>query len=736
MISTAKFIDLQSIISVQHGDPHSILGMHEVTIDNSPALAVRVYVPQAEKVFVFDPNIPEKQYEAKKIHMDGFFEAVIKDRTKWFRYKLRFVSENSEWECYDAYSFKPFISELDIYLFNQGTHYDIYEKLGAHTMEIDGVKGTGFAVWAPNARRVSVIGDFNNWDGRRHAMRLIQMSGIWEIFIPGVCEMDKYKYEIMTINGAIINKADPYANFAELRPATASMVFDINKYKWNDSMWFESQALKDKYNRPINIYEVHLGSWDKKVPDDDNGFYSYTELSDRLINYVADMGYTHIELLPIEEHPFDGSWGYQLTGYYAPTSRYGTPDEFMAFVDKCHQRGIGVILDWVPAHFPKDAHGLARFDGTALYEHQDPRQGEHSEWGTLVFNYGRNEVKNFLIANALFWLKKYHLDGLRVDAVASMLYLDYARKEGEWIPNKYGGRDNLDAVEFLKHMNSIISKRFPNAYIIAEESTAWPDVTKSVDYGGLGFNLKWNMGWMNDFLEYFQKDPIYRKYHHNNLTFSTMYAFSENYVLVLSHDEVVHGKKSMLDKMPGELKDKFANLRAAYGFQFGHPGKKLLFMGGEFGQFIEWNEKRPLDWFLLEYEHHKKMQNYVRDLNHFYLDEGALWKKDFTGEGFEWIDADDRDRSIYSFIRKGSERGETLVFLFNLTPNRYENFKQGMPFEGRWNEIFNSDNLKYGGKGEMNPYPMYTQKSESHHREDSIYIGVVPPLSIIILKAF
>lgn len=735
MISTAKFIDLQTIINVQHGDPHSILGMHEIKYNGKTALAVRAFVPQAEKMYVFDPKNPKVKYEGQKIHMDGFFEAIITDRNKWFRYKLAFENNDSKWECYDPYSFSPFIGELDIYLFNQGTHYDLYEKLGAHIKEIDNIRGTAFAVWAPNAKRVSVVGDFNNWDGRRHSMRLIQNGGIWEIFIPGVDELDKYKYEIVTINGEVITKADPYASYAEVRPATASVVYDTEKYKWNDDKWFEDMANIHKYDRPMNIYEVHLGSWDKKIPDDDNGYYSYNELSNKLIDYVCEMGYTHIELMPVEEHPFDGSWGYQLTGYYAPTSRYGTPDDFKAFVDKCHQRGIGVILDWVPAHFPKDSHGLARFDGTALYEHQDPRQGEHSEWGTLVFNYGRNEVKNFLIANALFWLKKYHIDGLRVDAVASMLYLDYARNDGEWIPNKYGGRENLDAVEFIKHMNSIVAKRFPYAYMIAEESTAWEGVTRSVDFDGLGFNLKWNMGWMNDFLEYFGKDPVYRKYHHNNLTFSMMYAYSENYILVLSHDEVVHGKKSMLDKMPGELWQKFANLRAAYGFQFGHPGKKLLFMGGEFGQFIEWNEKRPLDWFLLEYEHHKKMHKYVKDLNHLYCDEAALWKKDFTGDGFEWIDADDKDRSIYSFIRKGSEKGETLVFIFNLTPNKYECFKQGVPFAGRWNEIFNSDNEMYGGQGLLNPYPMYTEKVECQKREDSISL-TLPPLSVVILKSY
>ena len=726
MLTTLNMNELQLIVNAAHGDPHTVLGMHEIELDGKECLVVRVFNPQAQNVTVIDDKYPSRTYPMDRIHSEGFFECVIPTRKKWFRYQLKFEGyEDNEWQTYDPYSFSPGISDMDIYLFNQGTHYNIYEKLGANPTVIDGVEGVLFGVWAPNAKRVSVIGEFNAWDGRRNPMRLLAGSGIWEIFIPGLKDNDRYKFEIKSSHGDILQKSDPYGKFAELRPSTTSLVYDINGYDWQ-------QKKTDKYNRPMNIYEVHMGSWKR---DEETGrFLSYVELADSLVDYVKEMGYTHIEMLPIEEHPFDGSWGYQVTGYYAPTSRYGNPKEFMYFVDKCHQAGIGVLLDWVPAHFPKDAHGLARFDGSALYEHEDPRQGEHPEWGTLIFNYGRNEVKNFLISNALYWVEKYHIDGLRVDAVASMLYLDYAKSDGQWVANKYGGRENIDAVEFMKHMNSIMEKQHPEVYMIAEESTSWAGVSKSADEDGLGFSLKWNMGWMNDFLEYVAKDPIYRKYHHNNLTFGMVYAYTEKFVLVLSHDEVVHGKHSMLDKMPGDLWQKFANLRASYGFMFGHPGKKLLFMGGEFGQFIEWNEKRPLDWFLLEYDHHRTMLEFAKDLNHVYLENEALWRKDFEGEGFEWIDCNDNEKSIYSFIRRGNAKEDTLVILVNFTPNTYEDFRVGVPFEGEYEEILNSDDLKYGGSGVTNVGVKRSDKIEYNGREDSIGLRLAP-LSVTIFKA-
>lgn len=734
MITTVNIMELQLIVNANHGDPHNVLGMHEINIDGKDCIVVRAFIPQAKAISVVDDKKGGKSYPMEKIHEDGFFECVIKSRKKWFKYKLDIEGYcDNKWCTYDPYSFMPGIQELDVYLYNQGNHYKIYEKLGANVTTLNGISGVLFGVWAPNAKRISVIGDFNDWDGRRNPMRLLQNSGIWELFVPGLGNNDKYKFEIKTTSGQVIQKSDPYAKFAELRPSTSSLVYDINEYQWQDGEWYERLNNSDKYNSPMNIYEVHLGSW-KRVESDGNRFLSYAELSDTLIPYVKDMGYTHIELLPVEEHPFDGSWGYQVTGYYAPTSRYGNPAEFMSFIDKCHQNGIGVILDWVPAHFPKDAHGLAKFDGSALFEHQDPKQGEHPEWGTLIFNYGRNEVKNFLVANALFWVEKYHIDGLRVDAVASMLYLDYAKSEGQWVPNKYGGRENLEAVEFLKHMNSVMNGAHPNVYMIAEESTSWEGVTRSVNDNGLGFSMKWNMGWMNDFLEYVEKEPIYKKYHHNNLTFGMVYNYTEKFVLVLSHDEVVHGKKSMLDKMPGDLWQKFANLRVAYGFMFGHPGKKLLFMGSEFGQFIEWDEAKALDWFLLEYPHHEKMLGFVKDLNHTYIGNEALWVYDNDGNGFEWIDCDDNNRSIYSFIRRGRKKEDTLIVLCNFTPNTYEDFRVGVPFEGKYTEILNSDHEKYGGSGVINVGLKQSEGIEYNGRNESIGLRL-PPLGVVVIKA-
>ena len=720
MITTANFIELQKAVSADCGDPHHILGMHEITKDGKAALAVRVLNPQAKAVTVVDVK-KGTEFPLEKIHADGFFESVIKGRRKWFFYKLKIENhDGTVWETYDPYSFQPQISEYDAFLFAQGNHYEIYKKLGANFATVNGVEGVVFGVWAPNARRVSVIGEFNDWDARRHQMRELYSEGIWEIFIPGLKNFDRYKYEIKTTDGTTLQKQDPYGVMCELRPSTSSLVYDIYNYEWQDGEYMENIRTAEKYDRPMNIYEVHLGSW-KRPADGSDRFLSYVELKDMLIPYVVEMGYTHIELLPVEEHPFDGSWGYQVTGYFAPTSRYGTPTEFMEFVDAAHRAGIGVILDWVPAHFPKDAHGLARFDGSCLYEHANPMQGEHPEWGTLIFNYGRCEVKNFLISNAIYWVENYHIDGLRVDAVSSMLYLDYGKNEGQWVPNKYGGRENLDAIEFIKHMNSVIEGAHPNVYMIAEESTSYEGITRGLNDGGLGFSLKWNMGWMNDFLDY------------NNLTFGMMYAYSERFILVLSHDEVVHGKQSMLDKQPGDLWQKFAGLRVSLGYQIGFPGKNLLFMGGEFGQFIEWNEKRPLDWFLLEYDHHRTMHQFVKDLNHLYLNEEALWIKDFSWEGFEWVDANDCTRSIYSFLRKGNSKEENLLIVCNFTPSTYFDYKTAVPFPAKWKEILNSDDLKYGGSGVTNPEPIWSVPDDILGKQNSLAFKLAP-LAVHIFK--
>ncbi len=592
-----------------------------------------------------------------------------------------------------------FISEADCYLFGQGTHYDIYKKLGAHICVKGGKQGVFFAVWAPNAAKVFVIGSFNGWVEDQYELERINDVGIYTTFVRNAKKGDMYKFLIYTKNGTKLYKADPYANYAELRPGTASVVTDISEFKWSDTVWMEKRAAKDPFKEPMAIYECHIGSWMKHPTGENDGFYSYKDFADRIVKYLKELKYTHIELMGIAEHPFDGSWGYQVTGYYAPTSRYGSPEEFQYLINILHKNGIGVILDWVPAHFPRDAHGLAEFDGTCLYEHPDPRLGEHPDWGTKIFNYGKNEVKNFLIANALFWIKEYHIDGLRVDAVASMLYLDYGKQAGGWVPNKYGGNENLEAIEFFKHLNSVIRGTYPGVCTIAEESTAWPKVTAAPEDGGLGFTFKWNMGWMHDFCEYMKLDPYFRKNNHNKLTFAMSYNSSENYILPLSHDEVVHLKCSMVNKMPGYQIDKYANLRVGYTFMFTHEGKKLLFMGQEFGQEREWSEERELDWYLLENPLNRGMLNYVTELLKIYRKYPALYEFDSSWDGFEWINADDCDRSIYSYIRKGSSRRNNILVILNLTPMRRNNYWVGIPNKGKYKLLLNSDEKRFGGNG-------------------------------------
>jgi 1,4-alpha-glucan branching enzyme len=624
------------------------------------------------------------------------------------------------------------ISEFDLYLLAEGTHYRAYEKLGAHLTEKDGVRGVQFAVWAPNAKRVSIIGDFNNWNPAAAIMRPTT-AGIWEGFVPHIGQGATYKYHVESrLRDYKVDKADPYGFAAELRPKTASRVWNLESYSWHDNSWMANRVKNNSLGSPISFYEVHLGSW-KRVSEEGNRWLTYRELAPLLADYVHDAGFTHAEFLPVMEHPFDGSWGYETTGYFAPTSRFGTPDDFMYIVDYLHQRGIGVILDWVPAHFPKDEAGLGYFDGSHLYEHEDPRQGEHPDWNTFVFNYGRNEVQNFLISNALFWMDKYHVDGLRVDAVASMLYLDYGRREGEWIPNRYGGKENIDAIHFLRTLNEQVYGAFPDAMMIAEESTSWPQVSRPTYLGGLGFGLKWNMGWMHDVLNYMSQDPVFRNYHHNEITFSLVYAFAENFVLPFSHDEVVYGKGSMIRKMPGDDWQKFANLRLLYGFMFGHPGKKLLFMGDEFGQWSEWNHDASVEWHLLEQPSHAGLKRWVRDLNTLYRGEPLLHTMDFNPAGFEWVDCKDFQRSIISFLRRGQNPHDQLLFVCNFTPVVRQNYRVGVPLEGYWKEILNSDAPLYGGSGQGNFGGLSTVPLPIHGRPFSLNM-TLPPLGIVIFR--
>ena len=627
----------------------------------------------------------------------------------------------------------PELGELDLHLWNEGRHWTIYEKLGAHIAARDGKAGVHFGVWAPNASAVSVLGDFNGWQGGKNKLEQQGVSGLWTGFVPGVAQGAAYKYELQPRHGGPpVQKIDPFAFYAEVPPKSASLVWSLEGYHWRDGDWMKRRAQSDPLSQPINVYEVHLDSW-RKIPEEGNRPLGYRELAREMVDYVAGMGYTHIELMPITEHPFTGSWGYQTTGYFGPTSRYGTPQDFMYFVDRCHQVGLGVILDWVPSHFPTDSHGLARFDGTALFEHEDPRQGFHPDWGTYIFNYGRNEVRNFLLASAMFWLKQYHIDGLRLDAVASMLYLDYSRKQGEWIPNRYGGRENLEAVGFLKEFNALTHRDFPGILTIAEESTAWPMVSRPVHLGGLGFSLKWNMGWMHDMLVYISKEPIHRKYHHYDATFSMIYAYTENFMLVLSHDEVVHGKKSMLDKFPGDGWQKFAGLRGFYGFMAGHPGKKLHFMGAELGQWKEWDWQNSLDWHLLKEPLHGKLHDYVKALNRFYREEPALWTADFDPKGFEWINCNDTDNSIFSFARFDADRQDCLVFVTNFTPVAREGYRIGVPMPGRYDEVLNSDSELFGGSNAGNAGGLESEDAPWHGRAHSMPV-TVPPLATVIFK--
>ena len=711
--------------------PKHLLGNHVY----GDGQVITVYRPYAEKVCVVSPT--GKNREEMECLAEGFYGFYsAKKKYKGTKYRIETTyQDGTTVVTADAYAFDSQITEFDTYLFAEGKHYDVYEKFGAHPMTIDGVKGTYFAVWAPHARRVSVVGDFNMWDGALNPMQMMQTSGIYELFIPDVAPGAVYKYQILTRDGEILYKADPYGNQCQVRPDNANVVADLTGYKWKDTDWIENrkqQTRETELKKPMAIYECHLGSWKKKIEDSDFGFYTYRELAKMLCDYVKKMGYTHVELMGIAEYPFDGSWGYQVTNYYAPTSRYGSPEDFMYFVDHMHANGIGVILDWVPAHFPRDAHGLGRFDGMPLYEHPDSRRGEHPDWGTYIFDFGRNEVSNFLTANALFWVEKFHVDALRVDAVASMLYLDYGKKEGQWLPNKDGGNENYDAIELLRKINTVMEERNPGAFLIAEESTAWAGVTAPASMKGLGFLYKWNMGWMNDFLEYMKMDPYFRSFNHNRLTFSLSYTYAENYVLVISHDEVVHLKCSMLNKMPGVEKDKFANLRTAYGFMYGHPGKKLLFMGQEFGQLREWSEARSLDWFLLDQPLHKKMQKWVADLNHMYTTYDACYYNDNNQMGFEWTKVDDANTSIIAFVRRGKTVKDQLLFVCNFVPVERKDYWIGVPCLTEYEEIINSDAKIYGGSGTKNgKVKAFEEKCDRMPYAISIDIA---PLSMMVFK--
>ena len=761
MHSQLSLSTISSLIDGTLANPAELLGPHPVDYRGQTAVAIRSYLPKAASAWVLDRR-RGLRLPMRRIHPAGVFEGLAPiegwrfdphgrlclastpqpktsfaaprgfQETKDSVYAIEVTDKRGNITVmHDPYAAPSILSDFDRYLIGEGKHLELYTRLGAHPRVIDGRSGINFAVWAPNARTVQIVGDFNGWDGRGHAARVHANLGVWELFVPEARVGDKYKFRVLTQQGEWVDKCDPLAFAAELPPLTASIITDLNSYHWNDGEWMSHRANSQPLRQPMNVFEVHLGSW-QKGPGRPHGWLHYRDLAHRLADYCRRMNFTHVELLPVSEHPFTGSWGYQTVGYYAPTSRHGSPDDFMYFVDYLHQRGIGVLIDWVPAHFPKDNHGLRRFDGSALYEHEDPRKGEHPDWGTLIFNYGRNEVRTFLVANALFWLDKYHIDGRRVDAVASMLYLDYSRQHGQWIPNQYGGRENLEAMDFLREFNTVVHEKHPGTVTIAEESTAWPGVSRPVYSGGLGFTLKWNMGWMNDTLRYFRQEPIHRQFHHGELTFSLIYAFTENFVLPLSHDEVVHGKGALLSQMPGDLWQKFANLRLLYGYMWTHPGKKLLFMGGELGMWNEWNHDVGPQWELLDFDTHRGIQNLVADLNKLVVEYPALHAEDFSGEGFEWIDCSNAQDSILAYLRKAPDAAPLLICC-NFTPVVRHGYRIGVPMPGFWRELFNSDSMTYGGTNVGNYPGRHTTPHTAHGRPDSIQIDL-PPLAVNVFK--
>ncbi|MBI4478105.1 MAG: 1,4-alpha-glucan branching protein GlgB [Acidobacteria bacterium] len=733
VIHPADEAAVESISRGTHGDPFAILGPHVINSNGRAFLRIRTMQPGAARVDLLRAGSPDAPRAFSRRSAEGLFEIDL-DTIERVDYRLRVTfGDGQTREIDDPYRYGPVLGDVDLHLFNEGTHRLAYEKLGAHLWSVGPAHGVLFAVWAPSAQRVSVVGDFNHWDGRAHPMRVRIPAGIWEVFVPDLGEGTRYKYEIRTASGDVFLKADPYATYFEIPPDSASIVWNTGKHQWTDETWMRTRPGFDSWlERPMSVYEVHLGSW-ARVPDEGHRFLTYRELADRLVPYVKHMGYTHIELLPVMEHPYLGSWGYQVIGFFAPSSRYGTPEDFKAFVDACHAADIGVILDWVPGHFPKDAHGLARFDGSALYEHADPREGEHRDWGTLVFNYGRHEVRSFLLSNALYWLHEYHIDGLRVDAVASMLYRDYSRQQGEWVPNVFGGRENIEAIDFLHQLNILTHGEAPGSITAAEESTAWPAVSRPTHLGGLGFTYKWNMGWMHDILEYIRQDAVHRRWAHSHLTFSMLYAYHENFILPFSHDEVVHGKGAMLNKIPGDIWRKCATLRALYGFMFGHPGKKLMFMGCEFGQWREWDYDGSLEWHLLDHEPHAGIQRLVRDLNSLYRRERSLHELDLVPAGFRWIDCNDNENSVVSFIRCSRDPRDFLVFVLNFTPVPRQHYRVGVPEGGWYEELLNSDAHIYGGSNTGNAGGVSSALVEAHGLPHSIDL-TLPPLSCLVLK--